>query len=300
MSACARWLWLWGVWACWVGPVLAQAPRPTIHWVMMDFPPYFLVKEGRAPRTVDELGDGIADRAMADMVRRLPAYRHTYEVLSPGRLWQGFQQGRPQCYAGALKTAARQPHVLFTPGHLLPPVALVLRADRRAQLIGERSAVSLAELLREHADMGLLEDKRSYGAQADAILAAHPVALRREPYVSRANLLRNLSAGHVGFTLEYPMSVEYVRRQGWLDDAPLEIVELQDVGQWMVAHTVCTRNPWGQQVIADIDRVVRDAAQFQPYRELVNDWLPRSMVERHSARLKAYYDERAQSGPKID
>jgi uncharacterized protein (TIGR02285 family) len=268
----------------------AEEARPVINWMVADWPPVMILKEGRAPETAAELGDGVVDRMLAELVRRLPRYEHRFQLSTTRRTWHSMSLGEPLCQASAFATPERERLAYFTPSVLMPPVALVVRRELAAQLSPQGTPVDLHALLQRRDLQGRLESARSYGAQVDALVGQQ---LPREAVSSIGQMAQLVSKGRVDFTLEYALTVEYWRRQGQLSQ-PLVALPLREGTDWAVAQVACTRSPWGREVIAAIDAAIRAAAATRSYRDLVFSWNAGPPGEADRQRVDNFFNERMQ------
>ena len=289
----------WGCAAQAASPQQDAPERGRIVWSVIDWPPYMILKDGHAPASAQDLGVGVADRMLAELIPLLPQYQHEFQASNSQRLWPAMQRGQNTCYPMAAKSAERQAFAYFTPSSLLAPQSLVFHAKQREALAGSGNPVSLVKLMREHPEQGLLLEQRAYGAQLDALIAVHGQGLKRELMAKGGTLLRPLSAGLFGYTLEYPIVIEYAKRQGDLAGA-VETASIAEAQDWVPGHIACTRNAWGRQAIADIDAAIRKASLIPAYRQAVALWLPADYAQRYAERMRAFYDARAKGGPQID
>ena len=194
---------------------VALASDDTIVWAMVDWPPIMILKDGVAPRSPAELGLGSADQSIAEIIRRLPQYQHSFVLSNGQRIWGAMQKGQNLCYASALKSPERQAYATFTPYRLVPPMVLVVNKNRVADIVGNAKEVSLAQVANINARFpaeGRWEDSRSYGAQLNEVLAKGKV--KSELVVSVSALLKPLANGLFGYTFEYPHVVEYMTETG--------------------------------------------------------------------------------------
>lgn len=269
-----------------------QDAEHTITWSMIDWPPLTLLRDGKAPATAAELGDGALDRALAEIIQRMGGYKHEFRLLNRQRLVQTFEQGGNLCDAAWFKTPERERVAIFSAAIAVPPVGLVVSRQAKAAIAG--AEISLADLLRNPALKGRLEAGRSYGPALDKVLAAHGQAVPREIVPTTGSLLNLLAVGRFDYTLEYPMVARY---HGTLNPRQpgLEVVSLTESRDWPVSYVACTRNAWGRRVIRDIDAAIRQAATSPVYRNSFTPWLPADYVTRNRERMDKFYDARAKT-----
>ena len=302
-SSPLRWLCASLLALCCAVPATAQtvASKGSIVWVVVDWAPYMILKDGQAPASPQTLGSGSVDRAVFEVIQRMPEYRHEFMLANPQRIWSAMERGQNLCFPAAAKSNERLQLALFTPILLVPPPVLVFAPKQREALVGSAEPVSLVRLMREHPEAGRLQEQRAHGAQLDAVIDAHGQKLRRELMPTLGGLLRPLSAGLFGYTLEYPMVIEYAQRQreGELAGV-LETASVSEAQDWFSGYVACTRNAWGRQVIADIDAATRKAAGTPAFRHAVIQWLPKDLAQRNAERMKGFYDARAKGPAQIE
>ena len=286
---------------CCAAPAAAQtvAQKGSIVWAVVDWAPYMILKDGQAPASPQALGNGAVDRALFEVIQRMPEYRHEFQLTNPQRIWSAMERGQNLCFPAAAKNNERLQVALFSPILLVPPPVLVFAPKQREALAGSAESASLVRLMRERPEVGRLQEQRAYGAQSDAVIDAHGQKVRRELMPTLGGLLRPLSAGLFGYTLEYPMVIEYAQRQGELAGI-LETAAIAEAQEWFSGYVACTRNMWGRQVITDIDVATRKAASTQAFRHAVTQWLPKDFAQRNAERMKGFYDARAKGPAQIE
>ncbi|MDI4634398.1 TIGR02285 family protein [Pelomonas sp. V22] len=281
--------WILGAALC-VPCAQATEERPVINWMVAHWPPAMILKDGRAPQSAADLGDGVVDRMLAELVRRLPHYEHRFQLSTTRRTWHSMALGEPLCQASAFASLERERLAYFTPSVLMPPVALVVRRELAAQLSPQGAPVDLQQLMERTDLQGRLESARSYGTQLDTLVGQQ---IAREPVSNIGQMAQLVSKGRVDYTLEYAVTVEYWRRQGQLSQ-PLVALPLRVGGDWVVAQVACTRSPWGREVIAAVDGAVRAAAATRSYRDLVFSWQLGPVSEADRQRVDQFFNERMQ------
>lgn len=250
-----------------------------------------VLKDHKAPATPTELGNGVADRTMVELIQRLGDYHHKFQLMNTQRLWESFENGENLCYAAAFKTPEREKVAYFSPAMVIPPIALVIRKSDRQRIVGASPDMALTELIRNPALKGQLETVRSYGPTVDKILAGAPTPIPRELVSTPGALVRLVELGRLDYTLDYPMvALQYLASSA--KTQTLEAIALTEAQEWPVNYIACTRNAWGQTAIRAIDVAIRKAAKSQNYRDALMRWLPTDYANRHRAHLNAYFDQR--------
>ncbi|UDF36727.1 UNVERIFIED_ORG: hypothetical protein LHJ69_06555 [Shinella sp. XGS7] len=277
--------------------ILSAQPAPVLTWVLVDWPPLFLIDPARPPRGPAELGDGVVDRAMAELIARLPGFLHRFELMSRVRLQRALADqdaAEGLCYPALLRTPEREQRYVLLPWALLPPPVLALRAGLELPGPPERPA-SLAELQAQTEWRGALEANRSYGGQLDRALAGlRP--LPRESVSQPGQLCRLVARGRYDYTLEYPLTLEHLRRSGQLG-GELRVRSLVEAQEWPVVHIACPRSPGGRAAAQAIGRAVAEAARGPALRSAMLAWLPQALQVQARPRVSAFYEALARGLP---
>jgi uncharacterized protein (TIGR02285 family) len=268
----------------------ARADDGQLEWAVSDWPPGFILKNGKAPARPQDLGGGVFDRASAEIIARMPRYRHSFVRANLQHILADFSNGENLCTVGLYRTDEREKVAYFAPILVSPAVALVVRQDRQAAMQLPTTTISLKHLVDARKDLaGILESSRSYGSEIDAILEQPGANLRRTASPESGYLLHALDIGRMDYTLENPLVVEFGRQRSAFAH-PLVTIALDDAPLLSTSYVACTRNAWGQKVMSDITAAVRDAARAHAYREIVNRWIPTSRRAQYRAQMAAFYD----------
>ncbi|MCY4755828.1 hypothetical protein [Pelomonas aquatica] len=283
----------------------AAPPVDTIRWVAQDVPPHFSFVQGRAPRTVAELGGGEVDGFMRVLLARMPGFHHEFVEASTTRYEAESRRGETLCSALHVRTPARAGWLYFS--HLYPALAsreihVIVRRGALAQLGQGRlqdGRIVLADLLGRPDLSLLLARDRAFGAQIDNLLAQHVVPRLAVGAQHSHRLLDMLRAGRMDYTLEYPaVAADYLRRVGEPDAlVALPVVEGLST---LLSYVSCSRTPRGRRQIEAVDAAVRALAREPDRAAWVRQWRGDSVDPADLRRLNAYMDERARGGPRIE
>ncbi len=299
------------VWLCmaglWTATTAHAAPPPadTIRWVVQDVPPHFSFIQGRAPRTVAELGRGEVDGFMRVLLPRVAGYQHAFIEASTARYETDSRRGQTMCSTMHVRTPERQQWAYFS--HLYPPLAsreihVIVRRDVLPQLDKGRpqdGRLVLAELLKRPDLRVLLAQDRAFGVQIDAQLAQRTVPRLAVGAKLSTQLLDMLRAGRMDYTLEYPAVVkDYLARVG--DPDALVALPVAEGLSTLLATVSCSRTPEGRKQIEAIDAAVRALARDPHRATWVREWRGNRAEPQDMKRLNAYMDERARGGARIE
>jgi uncharacterized protein (TIGR02285 family) len=268
----------------------AKADDNRIVWAMYDYPPLFTLKNGMAPPTPAQLGQGIVNSQLAAIIALMPGYKHEFAVANARRVWADFEKGNDFCLAGAAKTPERERIAYFVPYTIVPGYGLAVREDNQRRVSTHNGAVNLGQLVHERPDLvGYIYESRSFGPEIDAILKDPGDNFRRVPVSAPLNLLRALDAGRMDYTIEFPFVLEYQRKQSTFQHS-MVLLRLEEVPPTITGYLACTRNPWGKQVTTDLEMAVKHAAHTSTFRNAVREWMLPSQIEQLNDQMEKFYD----------
>ncbi|KAF0814044.1 hypothetical protein IGB42_01724 [Andreprevotia sp. IGB-42] len=273
-------------------PALACAePQREITWVLLNWPPVFILFDGQTPAAPNELGSGMGEQQLRMMAERLPQYRHRYVRSDPQRAFGEMRRGMSLCFYPALKTEDRRTYSYALPAAITTPLQLVVREDQRARIAPGPAGVSLPALLARNDLKGYVQKGRSYAQAVDTILDAPASQAKRITLPRVGHLQQLIDSGQVDYTLEYPYVIEYENKVARFhnDLVSVPIAELEEPVVW---HVACTRNNWGKNLMRDLDPVLRELATNADWREISGQWLDPATQRLYHARFKAFYDWR--------
>ncbi|WP_141100836.1 TIGR02285 family protein [Roseateles aquatilis] len=279
-------------------------PLPLLRWWILDMPPHFSYRDGKAPQRAEDLGQGEVDGFMRLLVDRMPQFRHEFVELSLPRFEAQVRQGETLCSVLHVRTPERTQWLYFTPLHpalLARQIHVVVRREDLPRFEFNGQSVALADLLRRTDLVGLVPRDRSFGPRIDKLLAADPERAPRSVVAGRsANLLGMLKARRMDYTLDYPATVDEYSAQhpGSPALARLPIAEGRST---MVATGSCSRTPDGRRAIEAMDQAVRKLAA-DPQREAwFKAWRGLAGIDADDLpRLNRYLDERARGAAQIE
>lgn len=284
-----------------MGPAHASedGQRHQITWNLVDWPPFYLLKDGQPPATPEELGEGAIDGFLRLVLQRLPQYRHRFVVLNAPRAEVERKAGLGLCSPSSMRTPERLKDRYFTPALPTVQLQLVMQRERAAQLVNGRRA-SLRELARRGDLEGVILNKRHYGPELEPWLQPER-GVRAIVAPKAANLLAMLEAGRMDYTLEYPMVVAHHQAQQRPGRQPtLVSLPIEEAGEPPIGYFSCNRNAWGKAVIADLDRALREVAALPEAAQIYQRWLAPELAASERQRFERFFAARARGGVRIE
>lgn len=186
----------------------SPAEKPTIRWLITDFPPQFILS---GPNQ----GQGLAEIAQRIAAQRLTAYRHIQETVPANypRIEHELKTRDDACFAAFLKTPERERAFAFSqPYRLMLPIELFVPAER-AQPATRDGKVDLQVLLQGGGFRLGVMGGRKYGPGIDEVLARYAddaAVYRRYAQDQLEGLLRMMAieGRQIDGVLAYPNELE--------------------------------------------------------------------------------------------
>ena len=259
---------------------------------MLDLPPGSMPVNGRP--TI-----GMSDIVLERVIAQMPEYRHSISVVSAGRALLMLAEGEPSCFASAALTPQREQAAYFTPAYVLPPLRVLVRADKVQDLpLNEHGEVLMRELLRSKSLRGIVVRERSYSPSIDEQLRLIGTAAGVRSALaagSGTNLLKMLELGRADYTLEYDFVLTYQSRnvpalfdQDRFVAVPIAGAEPMRVG------IACPHTSWGREMIRRIDAILAKISTDPDYADIVEHWLSPAAARQHRHLMDLFLAQRAE------
>lgn len=239
--------------------------REVAQWAALDFPP-FQIREG-AYR-----GSGSFDGLLDTLICRLPEYDHEVLTMSFARREEEFRLNQHVCTPGLFRTAEREKQMVFSIPALIHLDNRVIFLASRAERFGKERTIDLDALLQRRDLVGGIISNRSYAPNIDRSLAQYanaPNIVFRQ--IKSTQVFELLSSGEIDYTILFPHEAAYLARQRQLNE-PIVARPIAGTPPYSVTHVACTKGPWGEAMIARIDRVLLETRQTPDYRLYSERW----------------------------
>jgi uncharacterized protein (TIGR02285 family) len=238
-------------------PAYAQDSLQEIHWLKADVPPIGI---GSGPLAGKGLHGGIlkvllGESLTPDMVEGHANMARLFALMKTGNY----------CVPGLIRTAEREKVVYFSehPSAVLESSHLIYSPDNLKLRSAIDKDVSLAGLLEAGFVVGVGAGI-SYGEETDRIIdkflnsqsvVQHPTPNFLGPMLSMIEMKR------VDFSLAPPWAVTWFfvnhKDGGGSDAAPMIVSHpFREASEKINYHVVCTKNSWGKNALARIDKVL--------------------------------------------
>jgi uncharacterized protein (TIGR02285 family) len=257
-------------------PLMAEE---SITWLEAVAPPFF-IHEGPLK------GQGYEDLLTQLLIAELPNYQHRRMRASITRHYQQFKQGEKACSLAMYRTPEREEFSYFSiPSVFTLPVVLIIQKERFGDFGGKKT-VDLTEILKSNAFVVGRSNNRSYGHDFDNILNTYGtprnIFAYEGPELSR-NLFQMLLAGRIDALPGLPEEAMYLAETLDIRDKIMTLEVTENISNYdgMITYVACSKTPWGQKTIADINRALQKIRPTAEYEAAYERWLDPSSVENY-------------------
>ena len=252
------------------------APHPIsaqdeVIWMEAVMPPYF-IKSGSFQ------GQGYGD-VIAEIIREhLTGYNHETITTNITRHFYAFKQGENVCSIGLYRTPEREEFMHFSlPSFLTLPAVIIIKADQY-QDFGDQPTVRLTDILaNEDLVIGISKD-RSFGVATDQVLQQYAGTANVFEFTGQElslNLFRMLMMNRLDGLIGLPEEALFQAEQLGIRDQLMTLTieeNNQDYGNWLSA-VGCSKNEWGEKIIAEINEILLSQRPSPQYRTAYERWL---------------------------
>lgn len=256
-----------------------------VTWLKTDWPPHQI--------TIGLYQDqGTFDRLQKLVVAALPHMTHQVKVVNLPRLEQAFlQNSQNVCSFGALFTEKRAATRWYSKAvAILPGLAVHFRQNselKEHQAMQSNGSIDVRKLAQDKTLTGVYQPNRSYPSSVtDA--AQHANFIPQE-FTSQINAASLLLSKRVDYVVEYPERMAFYLKQNQQHEQGQHIQSLvvSDASPYVVSYITCNKSPEGQQLIAQINKVLEIVWQQSDYKSAMFHW----MDEETKSRLESAYAE---------
>jgi uncharacterized protein (TIGR02285 family) len=281
-----------------------QPALPVMRWQVRDMPPLFNYRDGRPPRQLEDLGDGVVEGFMRQLLPQLPQYRHEFVEATAARADAMVREGMTLCSMIHLHTPERLADRYFTPTYPILgqlQARVVVHRSQLARFAALGQPLSLSKLLQQESFTGMVSAGRSYGPGVDSLIRA-PLdsgSLKSVVVMRHNSVLAMLLARRMDYSIDFaPQVNEYLRSV----NAPGELVSLAilEAPPITQSYASCTRNEEGRRQIEAIDQAIRRIAQPAARAIWLQAWRGHTLDATSLAKYTRFYDQRARGGPQIE
>lgn len=262
---------------------LAQPDPPLgrIVWVAVDFPPFQVID---GPNQGSGSFDGLRDL----LVREMRDVEHEFVTMTFAQREEAFHEGVLLCSPGMFRTPSRDRYLVFAEPSLIHLDNRLVFLKRNAGRFPSGLAVDLETVLKDRNLVGGVIVSRSFAPNIDALVRRYGGAPNiRMQALSPAQIVELLLKGEIDYTIMFSHEADFLERQAGRSGM-LGNKQIVGTPPYIMTQVACTRNDWGEKVVARVNRALRDQRARPEYRQLSERWyveLDRALVRRYYPRL---------------
>ncbi len=243
--------------------------KDTITWMLLDLPPVGIAQGEHKDK-------GIGDMISKMLAEHLPDYEHSFVRANLKRIFTDMQKGKKICLAGLIKTGERMQYGYYSslPSHFLTPLSVIVRSSDRSRF-STLDRISIENLLNNRNLVVGMAAEISYTKEIDSIIEKHKG--EKHIYIhSGGNLmesiLRMIILKRMDYTLAYPWMLKYFTDEMNMSGkfASFRIIENTSP---VLYYPVCVKNEWGNNLIKEIEDVLREIRPTEEYRKTMENWM---------------------------
>lgn len=257
-----------------------------VTWLKTDWPPHQIT-------TGVYQEQGTFDRLQKLVMAGLPHLTHQVNVVNLPRLEQAFlQNSKGVCSFGSLFTEKRALTRWYSKAvAVLPGLAVHFRQNSdliQHQAVQTNGSIDVRQLAQDKKLTGVYQPNRFY--PSSVMDAAQQPNFIPQDFTSQINAAALLLSRRVDYVVEYPERMAFYLKQNQQHEQ--ESIELQsravsDASPYVVSYITCNKSPEGQQLIAQIDKVLEMLWQQSDYKTAMFSWVD----DETKSRLESAYAE---------
>ncbi|WP_169726062.1 TIGR02285 family protein [Aestuariibacter salexigens] len=236
-----------------------------IYWQTYHLPP-ILIKTGELT------GQGFVDETLQLIIERLPQYQHHMPLASHARALEDLRLGKQVCHPSLYLTEERKTFAYFSLPSIISPSHRLILKDGKTLPDALNIPVDLTRVIQSPEVIFGLIRGRSYGVILDKLVSKLPNEQRFLLSAEEADAAIKLVAlGRLDATIGYPYEVNYFTTHSERE-SELRQYQIAGVAPYAVGYIACPKNPWGQQVITQINEVLVTLRTSPEYISAMTKW----------------------------
>lgn len=247
-----------------VASSIGNDEKPTIVWVLRDMPPgHFMFGP--------EKGTGFADKALNELISRLPHYNHMMVYAHLKRTWRLLETNDNYCTPSIISTPERlKISVMTTPQSFVPRMGIIFKTKDLplfSRHINDTSGeINLTTLIYDKQLHGNIEIGREYPKKVKDALALEESKKAIFSYSESKILFSMLQNERVQYTFGYDFEIAYYLQQTSYK-TPYTLIDLNKMSPPIPAYIACSKTKTGENIVRDINAVLHKNGKplFQSY-----------------------------------
>lgn len=271
-----------------IGMSGAARAAGSIVWFHSDFPPLSIVNG-------PDKGHGAADQWGAFLQRQLSEFQHELIAANTMRLQEEMKHRDNACNYAFLKTAEREKLFLFSePLASIQPNGLITLRSREKELapfLNDHGELRLAALIATKKFRVAAAAGRSFGHVIDEALLAGQESGKLVPFTTSdlfsSGLLQILNKQGVDALPGYAMELSWAAQRFNLPPERFWFLPVEGQTDLLPVHAACSRSPLGEQIISQINELIRTGKLHEVASQAYRAWLPADVARHYDRQRKA-------------
>ncbi|MDP5240651.1 TIGR02285 family protein [Uliginosibacterium sp. 31-16] len=271
-----------------IGMSAAARAAGSIVWFHSDFPPLSIVNG-------PDKGRGAADQWGVFLQQQLPDFQHELIAANTLRIQEEMKHRDNACNYAFLKTAEREKLFLFSePLASIQPSGLITLRSREKELapfLNDRGELRLQALIATQKFRIAAAAGRSFGHVIDeALLAGHEDG-KLVPFTTSdlfsSGLLQILNKQGIDALPGYAMELSWAAQRFNLPPDRFWFLPVEGQTDLLPVHVACSRSPIGEQIISQINELIRAGKLPEVASQAYRGWLPADVARHYDRQRKA-------------
>lgn len=250
-----------------------------IYWQTYHRPPG-IIKHGT------DAGKGFVQLILNEIIKEMPEFQHVQTTSTLARALEDMKSHKNVCHPSLMKNSQRESFIAFSQSSLFNPANYVITRSSLAQQI-QPHPVDIAELVHNSPFTFVVIKGRAFGEIVDK----HIATLDDERVMQIASdslsvMFHLIALGRIDVTIAYPFEFEYFTQHQNQDDDVISLIPIANMPRFIHGSIACSKTPWGEKVIAKVDKILTRIKPTKAYQQAMTRWWPESILDKD---FETYY-----------
>jgi uncharacterized protein (TIGR02285 family) len=239
---------------------------PVLTWHIFDAPP-LMILDGA------DKDNGIIDGIRHLLQSDLTTLTHEEMPLPYKRFLLYAKEKLNICTPYLFKTAEREDFLYFSkPVNIFAGLKIIMHKDLYASF-GHEPSLSLVDLFKNY-ELRLATNKiRAYSETIDPIVKEYDRLNKVSRHTgSTTQVFRLLSTGRADFMIDFSYRVPYWAKELGIDPSSYVSIPIKEDSQTVISYAACPKTPWGEKMIAKINKALAEEVPTQTYLDVLKRW----------------------------
>ncbi|MCW8107795.1 hypothetical protein OPS25_04690 [Alteromonas ponticola] len=248
-----------------------EAPPFSIQWAVSPAPPFHILS-GSFYRL------GMCDVLVDQLTRTLTQVQHSTVVMPHTRIRREIEKNANICFPCLIKRDVSPWYYYSDLTVVHPPLGVITTRKNRnafkAAGMLKKGRVALRSLIKDDQYFFGKPVARKYPTPLQEIVESVATSRHFFPVTggdAATRILRQISLGRLGYTLEYPTALRYFSLTQGKNE--LVFIPTQEYGNRAIPGAIgCTKNAWGKEAVKKINAALKDVVNHPDYLAIQQFW----------------------------